>query len=203
MLNVMYLCDFHPGRGAKARPGRPEGFASAVDGVPPTAFRCAVSWPVAELASLASQRYAQTGGDKSVHEARCARGPRALCSSAPKRRPPTCPSAPLRQRWRLFSGTPNTVLLAAGGTRRGRFLGRRGAELRGRRACAIQQLTRRRLFERSETKSSEVSSTARPQGEHRSAVGVPADRPSMSPRRVPPATSRANPRRKTSLGRRR
>ena len=64
----------------------------------PTAFRCAVSWPVAKLTPLPSVRSVQTGGDKSVHEARCARGPRALCSSAPKRRPPACPSEPLRQR---------------------------------------------------------------------------------------------------------
>ena len=62
----------------------------------PTAFRCSVSWPVAKLTPLPSVRSVQTGGDKSVHEARCARGPRALCSSAPKRRPPACPNEPLR-----------------------------------------------------------------------------------------------------------
>jgi hypothetical protein len=55
----------------------------------PTALRCSVSWPVAKLTSLTSFRYVQTGGDKSVHEARCARGPRALCSSAPKGAAPT------------------------------------------------------------------------------------------------------------------
>ena len=66
----------------------------------PTPLRCSVSWPVAKLTPLASERCVQTDGDKSVHEARCARGPRALCSSAPKRRPPTCPSTPLRRRFR-------------------------------------------------------------------------------------------------------
>ena len=39
----------------------------------PTALRCSVLRPVAELTPLASQRYVQTGGDKSVHE-RAARG---------------------------------------------------------------------------------------------------------------------------------
>ena len=49
--------------------------------------------PVAELASFAALSCAQTGGDKSVHEARCARGPQALCSSAPKRRAASYPPA--------------------------------------------------------------------------------------------------------------
>jgi hypothetical protein len=39
-----------------------------------------------------------------------------------------------------------------------------------------------------------VSSAARPWTEHRRAVGVPADRPSMSPRRVPTVARRANAR---------
>ena len=49
--------------------------------------------PVAELAPFAALSFAQTAGDKSVHEARCARGPQALRSSAPKRRAAGCPPA--------------------------------------------------------------------------------------------------------------
>jgi hypothetical protein len=132
----------------------------------------------------------QTDGDKSVHEARCARGPAALRSSAPKRRPPACPNAPLRHRLLCLRERTPTVQLAAGGTRRGRFLGRRGAEVQGRRACALCRLTCRSCLNEM-SKANGVSSAARPWAEHRSAVGVPADRPSMSPRRVPPAASRA------------
>jgi hypothetical protein len=58
----------------------------------------------------------------------------------------------------------------------------RGTESWGRRACALQQLTRRRLFERSEPKVSEVSSTARPQDEYRSGVG--RTRPTAEVKRV-------------------
>ena len=171
-----------------------------------------------------SARCVQTVGDKSVLDARCARGPRALRASAPKRRPPPCPNAPLLQRQFSSVQRANTVQLAAGGVRRGRFLGRRGAEGLWPRAQRVRELTCRRLFERSEPKVSEVSfgdgprdrcsapghgtvpadcsvPGARPgackrQGTQRSRL-YPADRPSMSPRRTPPAASRAKRRRTT------
>ncbi len=59
---------------------------------------------VHRLASLTSFGYVQTGGDKSVLDARCARGPRALCSSAPKRRCAHLPPAALRATWRARTG---------------------------------------------------------------------------------------------------
>ena len=84
-------------------------FTSAVGGVPPTPLRCSVSRPVAKLTSLTSFRYAQTGGDKSVHEARCARGPRALRSSAPKRRCAHLPPAALLETWTILRSTLKAI----------------------------------------------------------------------------------------------
>ena len=74
-------------------------FTSAVGGVPPTPLRCSVSRPVAETHSAPFVRSVQTVGDKSVLDARCARGPRALRSSAPKRRCAHLPPAALLAAW--------------------------------------------------------------------------------------------------------
>ncbi len=87
---------------------------------------------------------------------------------------------------------------AAGGTRQGRFLGRRGAEVQGRRACALQQLTRRGCLNEMSVANG-VSSAARPWTEHRSGVAVPGDRPSMSPCRVSPAAPRKRPNRRSPM----
>ena len=154
----------------------------------PTSFRCSVSWPVAELTSLTSFRYVQTGGDKSVYEARCARGPRALCSSAPKRRPPTCPGTPLRNRCWCSAEEPtrsrcgSRLLLSvasypAAAARqavpgRGDFWGDEQRRAGGRRACALQVLTRRGCLneaERSE-RSEFCGATPRPSSAVQSAV---------------------------------
>jgi hypothetical protein len=132
----------------------------------------------------------QTGGDKSVHEARCARGPRTLRSSPPQRRPPACPSAPLRSGLLYLRGRQNTVALAAGGARRGRFLGRRGAQGQGRRACALRRLTRRGCLNEMSAANG-VSSAARPWTEHHSAVGAKRRPPQHEP---PPGTARRDAR---------
>ena len=79
-----------------ARPaagGQPSALRFNARPAGPGPLWCSVSRPIAELTSLASFRYVQTGGDKSVHEARCARGPRALRSSASQRRAAGCPPA--------------------------------------------------------------------------------------------------------------
>ena len=85
-------------------------------------------------------------------------------SSPPKRRPPTCPSAPLRKRFRWSVEGPNRFLLAAGGTRRRRFLWRRAAQAWGSARLRASSTDSPRLSERSETKLSVVSSAARPPG---------------------------------------
>ncbi len=113
---VALFADRLPVRGSarqrRARTGRRASLRRSAG--TPTPFRCSVSWPVAELTPLPSVRYVQTGGDKSVYEARSARGPRALCSSAPQRRPPTCPSAPLRKRCRCSTGEPTRSRCGSG-----------------------------------------------------------------------------------------
>ena len=78
--NSLICCE---GRAAKVRPGRPEGFTSAVDGIPSTALRCSVSWPVAKLTSLtAFAMFRQTA--TSQFTLRAARAGHVPC--APQRR---------------------------------------------------------------------------------------------------------------------
>jgi hypothetical protein len=116
-------------------------------------------------------RYAQTAGDKSVDEARCARGPQALRCSAPHRRCATCPGTPLQNR-RRFSDeelTPWTSRRAAPGG--GDLWGdeERRAEVGARQRASSTDS--RRLFEGSE-RSERSELAARPRTEHRSAVGA-------------------------------
>ena len=177
----------------------PEGFTSAVGcratkgplrGPGPTPLRCSVSGPVAETHSAPFVRSVQTVGDKSVHEALCERGPRALRSSAPKRRPPTCPNAPLRQSRFSSDKEQRAVQRAAGGIRRGRFLGRRGAQGLRPRAQRVREPTCRRLFERSarRARSEFRRRAARPSTAAQSAV--PSRPPQHEP---PPDTARREP----------
>ena len=100
------------------------------------------------LRSLRSAAFRQAATSQSTNALRA--GPQALCSSPPQRRPPACPDAPLRRRWSPSVERLPTVLLAAGGTRQGRFLGRRGAERMGRRAQRASITDSRALLERSE-----------------------------------------------------
>ncbi len=89
---------------------------------------------------------------------------------------------------------------AAGGTRRGRFLGCRGADRKGRRAQRAslsfwpRLSERRERSERSEFRGPTLAGA--PQGSRTRS----ADRPSMSLRRVPPAATRANANAKTDRG---
>ena len=119
-------------------------------------------------------RYAQTICAKSEHEARCARGPSALRSSAPHRRAASCPGPALPQRsWCLGENKP--PCFASGGTRQGRFLRRRGAQHQGRRAFSALRPHACRIC-LSAARKRVASYAARPWGEHRSAVG-PQGRP--------------------------
>ena len=69
-----------------------------------------VPGPVGQLVALAGARATQTLSPQSEHEARCARGPGTLRSSAPHRRAPSRPHSPLQQqrccayRWRATGG---------------------------------------------------------------------------------------------------
>ncbi len=121
----------------------------------PTALRCSVSRPVAELAPLASPRYAQTGGDKSVYE-RAARGAASPALLAVPEIAPAGYRPPRVQPFSLFAA--NTKAGAAK-VRSGRSEGAsEAARSTGLVACARsahQQLTCRRLFERSAAKQAE------------------------------------------------
>ncbi len=121
------------------------------------------------LRSLRSATFKQAATSQSTNALRA--GPQALRCSSPQKSPPPGTARREQQPYWLFDGTPTTHPQRRVRAGRGAPLRRRGAELWGRRACALQQLTRRRLFERSEPKVSGVSSTARPQSEHRSGVG--------------------------------
>ena len=119
-------------------------------------------------------RSVQTVATKSEVEARCARWPWALRSSAPQRRIASCPGPALRQRSWCSGERHRGHDLASGGTWQGRFLRRRGAQRRGRRAQRASSSCLPHLFERSAQRV--ASYAARPRGEHRSAVG-PKGRP--------------------------
>ncbi len=163
------------GRAAKAHAGRRQRFASAVGGVPPTALRCSVMRPVAELTPLASPRYVQTGGDKSVHE-RAARG--AACPALLAAEEARChlPARAFAATFVVLGGTANAVAvreraLAFRGVfptvaaRQAVFVGRgdfwgfdpRSPEVG--RACALQELTRRGCLS-GMSKANEASSAA-------------------------------------------
>ena len=119
----------------------------------------------------------------------------------------------------VFVGTPMPMALAAGGTRRGRFVevspdtnspvdclclanGRASGPARparreerrswvGARTRALRQLTRRNCLSGSGAQRNEASFSTRPETEHRSeACSEAKGRSTMSPCRVPPAATR-------------
>ena len=125
-------------------------------------------------------RYAQTGGDKSVYEARCARGPQALRSSAPKRRCAARPGTPLQSR-RRCSNEKLTLCLSGRRHPAGAIsVATRSAGPRSARASALRQLTRGGCLNAANEVST-VSSAARPRTEHRSAVGAKRRPPQHEP----------------------
>ena len=175
------------GRAAKARTGRRQRFASAVGGVPPTALRCSVMRPVAELTPLPSVRYVQTGGDKSVHE-RAARGaacPALLAAEEARCHLPArafaetlsvcdgkADTSALRECALALRSKPQTVAARQAVHGRGDFWGDGQRRAGGRRACALQYLTRRGCLneaERSE-RSEFCGATPRPSSAVQSAV---------------------------------
>ncbi len=114
----------------------------------PTALRCSVSRPVAELTPLASPRYAQTGGDKSVYE----RAPRGAASPERIKVPEIAPAGhrpPRAEPLVLFAANRKA---GAAKVRSGRSEGAssalRSGRLVARARSAHQHLTCRRLFER-------------------------------------------------------
>ncbi len=135
-------------------------------------------------------RYAQTGCDKSVDVARCARGPQDLCSSAPRRRAATCPGAPLQVRRWIANAHHRSWTSRQAVPGRGDLWG--GEEHRagvGARS-ALRGLTRRGCP--SAVSAANVAScAARPQAEHRSEVGARRRPPQHEP--LPGAACRDAP----------
>ena len=184
------------GRGASAgRPGRRPG-SPAVLGLqapPPNSLR-------------AHRALRSDSGGEHVHEARCARGPETLRSSAPLRRatthphPPSLPGcittadpelSPWSERDVVTCATPALLRSsrqrgAAGGDFGG---GEKRSDQIGARS-AHPEHTRRRCLSAAHAVR-EASSAARSGHEHRSGVGLQADRPRMSPWRPPAVASGA------------
>jgi len=125
-------------------------------------------------------RCVQTNGDKSVVEARCARGPRALRCSAPQRRCAACPGAPLLQR-RWCSGEELHRCLSGRRYSAGAIsVATSSAGPGSARASALRCLTRRGCLNAANAVSA-VSSAARPRTEQRSAVAAKRRPPQHEP----------------------
>ena len=75
----------------------------------PTALRCSVMRPVAELTPLPSVRYVQTGGDKSVYK-RAARGAASPALLAAPEIAPAGYRLPRCHRWGLATKSKRQVL---------------------------------------------------------------------------------------------
>lgn len=148
------------------------------------------------LRSLRSLR--SNSRDESEHVARCARGSRALCSSAPHRRAPAGPTAPLQPtRWRNGRWW-DTVVASRWGVLAGGDLG--SAEKRramGGARSALRGLTRRNCLS-GVSAANEASFSARPSSEHRRGAGaqrrpLPYEPPANTPRRDAQAEASRNP----------
>ena len=115
-----------------------------------TALRCSLAWPCRPTRFAHCVRCAQTNGGKSDHDARCARGPRALRFSAPCHARPSPPGHTFA-RVTVVRSTRSSIAAArqaepglrpvGGGEQRRSGVGARSA---------LRCLTRRRLSERSE-----------------------------------------------------
>ncbi len=125
-------------------------------------------------------RYAQTGCDESVYEARCARGPQGLRSSAPRRRAAAYPGATLQVlRWCALEHHlrwPSRQAVPGRGDLWGGEEHRSGVGARS----APRNLTRRTCLS-AVSAANAASCAARPQAEHRSAVGAQRRPPHHEP----------------------
>jgi hypothetical protein len=147
-----------------------------------TALRCSILRPAAELASRLCATLKQP--QQASQRARFARG-RKPCAA--RRFRGALPGLRARLCTEIVgapAGEHQQPGFAAGGSRRGRSLWRRGAQAQGRRALARFVSSSPRLSERSA--QHEVSSAARPCDEHRSAVCATRRPPQCEP---PPATA--------------
>ena len=128
-------------------------------------------------------------GGEHVLEARCARGPETLRFSAPLRRASAHPRPPSPQtdRFSLQAPRSSRQRVAAGGDFGGGEKRSGGVGARS----ALPQQTRSRCLSAAPA-GREASSAARPRREHRSGVGLQADRSRMSLRRPPADASGAN-----------
>jgi hypothetical protein len=129
---------------------------------------------------------AQTGGGKSVDEARCARGPCELRSSAPRQRPPQPTRAHLGRSRRDCSHRVLGRCSAAGAVWAGAIGGgeqrRAGVGARS----AHPPLTRRHCSSTANAVSG-ASLATRPRTEQRSGVGPPGRPPPLAPAQAAPA----------------
>ena len=152
-------------RQSRARAGRD---ASLRRSAAPTALRCSRPWPRRQLtARTAFAPFRQSRRSQRLRRAaraghgRCA--PRRLRGASRPARARLCGNAR-----GVRSEDHRGHDLASGGTWQGRFLRRRGAQPRGRRAQRASSSCLPHLFERSAQRV--ASYAARPRGEHRSAV---------------------------------
>jgi len=135
-------------------------------------------------------RSVQTDGDKSDHEARCARRPQSCAPRRPTNRPPAGTACREVQR-RLSASKGTTVVAMSRAGRCGRACeAPRSAGLVAARASALRCLTSPRLSERSE-RSERSEFAAGHETEHRRAVGPQGRPPKWRARTGPPAALRA------------
>ena len=134
------------------------------------------------LRLLRSATFKQAATSQSKNALRAE--PQALRCSSPQKSPP--PGTARRECNRFRSSPHKQKPVPQRCVRAGRRapLRRRGAELWGRRACALQQLTRRGCLNEMSVANG-VSSAARPQSERRSGVGGTPSTASAKPSGLP------------------
>jgi len=162
---------FPPEHGRERRRGRAAGSASLL-ALAARGFPAMLGLAAPSKNSLRSLRSLRSNSfDESVHEARCARGPRALRSSAAQRRAAGCPPAPSPMQRGVCCRHATAVLerqaVPGGGDFWGDEKRRAGVGARS----ALRGLTRRNCLT-AVSEANEGSFSARPRTEHRSGVGA-------------------------------